>query len=69
MPDEITVGELLKRCSKRPPDEAAWEEFVRRYHTTIKSFVRRTYHQKAGARPEREMQFPEDTIEDLVQVV
>lgn len=67
MPDEIKVGELLKRCSKRPPDQAAWEEFVRRYHMTIKSFVRRTYHQKARVDPERE--FPEDTIDDLVQTV
>lgn len=67
VPDEITVGELLKRCSKRPPDQAAWEEFVRRYHLTIKSFVRRTYHQKARVDHERE--FPEDTIEDLVQTV
>ncbi len=69
VPDEITVGELLKKCSKRPPDQAAWDEFVRRYHVTIKSFVRRTYHQKARVDPEREPQFPEDTIEDLVQIV
>ena len=69
MPDEITVGELLKKCSKRPPDEAAWNEFVRRFHMTIKSFVRRTYHLRVGDDPDREQQFPEDTIEDLVQVV
>lgn len=69
VPDEITVGELLKKCSERPADQAAWDEFVRRYHVTIKSFVRRTYHQKARVDPEREPQFPEDMIEDLVQSV
>jgi RNA polymerase sigma factor (sigma-70 family) len=69
VPDELTVGELLKKCSERPPDEAAWEEFVRRYHTTIKSFVARTYHQKARVDLDRRPQFPEDMIEDLVQGV
>ncbi|MGA9770906.1 MAG: sigma-70 family RNA polymerase sigma factor [Blastocatellia bacterium] len=69
MPDELTVGELLKKCSKRPPDQAAWDEFVRRYHMTIRSFIRRTYHQKTGNDPERGTQFPDDTIDDLVQTV
>jgi RNA polymerase sigma factor (sigma-70 family) len=69
VPDELTVGELLKKCSERPPDDAAWQEFVRRYHMTIKSFVMRTYHQKARIDPDRRVQFPEDMIEDLVQGV
>jgi RNA polymerase sigma factor (sigma-70 family) len=66
---ELTVGELLKKCSERPPNEAAWLEFVRRYNTTIKSFVVRTYHRKSRIDPDRKLQFPEDTIEDLVQGV
>ena len=69
VPDELTVGELLKKCSKRPPDEAAWDEFVRRYHMTIKSFVRRTYQQKTRVDHERGTQFPDDMIDDLVQAV
>ena len=66
---DLTVGELLKKCSERPPDEGAWEEFLRRYHATIKSFVIRTYHKKAWIDPDRKLQFPDDMIEDLVQGV
>jgi RNA polymerase sigma factor (sigma-70 family) len=69
VPNALTVAELLKMCSKRPPDEAAWQEFVRRYNTTIRAHVVRTFHKKAREESDRKPQFPEDMIEDLVQAV
>ncbi|MCI0485301.1 MAG: sigma-70 family RNA polymerase sigma factor [Blastocatellia bacterium] len=68
-PNCWTVDELLSRCSRRPADEIAWQEFVRRYHTTIKTNVVKTYYQKAKKEIDRKPQFLEDTIEDLVQAV
>ena len=35
----LTVVELLDHCTRRPADPAAWQEFVRRFHRTIQSFV------------------------------
>jgi len=67
--DDLTVVELLKRCSQRPADEGAWREFVRRYHSTIKGNVTKTFHQKVRSESERKQQFPEDLIDDLVQAV
>jgi RNA polymerase sigma factor (sigma-70 family) len=69
VPNALTVTELLKLCSKRPADDAAWQEFVRRYNTTIKAHVVRTFHKKAREESDRKPQFPEDMIEDLVQAV
>lgn len=66
---EWTVAELLKRCSKRPPDEVAWQEFVRRYDHTIRVNVVKTFHRKAREEADRKPQFPDDLIEDLVQAV
>lgn len=68
-PSGLKVSELLKLCSKRPPDEAAWQEFVRRYNATIKAHVIKTFHKKAREESDRKPQFPDDLIEDLVQAV
>ena len=35
----LTVVELLDRCTRRPADPVAWQEFVRRFHQTIQAFV------------------------------
>jgi RNA polymerase sigma factor (sigma-70 family) len=69
VPDELTVGELLQRCSKRPPDDAAWEQFIEQFHPTIRAFVVRTFRQRARVDPDRVQQFPEDLIDDLIQSV
>ena len=69
MSSGLTASELLKMCSKRPADEAAWEEFVRRYNPTIKAHVVKTFHKKAREESDRKPQFPDDLIEDLVQAV
>lgn len=66
---EWTVAELLKRCSRRPADEVAWQEFVRRYDHTIRLSVVKTFHRKAREEADRKPQFPEDLVEDLVQAV
>jgi|GEM_PF-670796 len=66
---EWSVADLLKRCSRRPPDDVVWKEFVRRYNATIKSSVVKTFYTKAREETDRKPQFPEDLIEDLVQSV
>lgn len=67
--EALTVPELLERCVKNPPDEAAWEEFVRRYQSTIRASVAKTFQRKALEELERRPQFPDDQIDDLVQAV
>ena len=66
---ELTVHELLMQCLQRPPDEDAWREFVHRYHGAIRTSVARTFHLRASQEADRRAQFPDDLIEDLVQVV
>ena len=66
---ELTVHELLMQCLQRPPDEDAWREFVHRYHGAIKTSVAKTFHLRVSQETDRRAQFPEDLIEDLVQVV
>lgn len=65
----LKVDELLKRCAKRPSDEAAWEEFVRRYHSIIRGSVVKTFQRKVREEADRRPQFPDDLIDDLVQAV
>jgi RNA polymerase sigma factor (sigma-70 family) len=67
--DELTTHALLRRCQQRPPDEGAWQEFVRRYHPVIEGTVAKVFHQKWGQELERRSQFREDSIDDLVQAV
>jgi RNA polymerase sigma factor (sigma-70 family) len=66
---ELTVKDLLQRCAVRPVDEAAWQEFVRRYHPTIRSFVARTFQQRIYADLDLRQQLLDGTMEDLVQAV
>jgi len=67
--DELTTEVLVRRCRKRPPDEAAWREFVRRYHSTITVSVVNAFHAKAGLEFQRTPQFSQNSIDDLVQTV
>jgi RNA polymerase sigma factor (sigma-70 family) len=67
--EALTVPELLERCAKSPPDEAAWEEFVHRYHSTIRASVAKTFQRKALEELDRRPQFPDDQIDDLIQAV
>jgi RNA polymerase sigma factor (sigma-70 family) len=64
-----SVPQLLQMCAARPPDDEAWQEFVRRYHSTIRINVIKTFHRKAKEESDRKPQFPEDLVEDLVQAV
>jgi len=67
--DEQAVNELLKRCSMRPIDEAAWEDFVSEFHPLIKATVSKTYRWKAWEGGDMRSHAYEDQIEDLVQKV
>jgi len=66
---ELGAAQLLARCSIRPIDEDAWQEFVRRYHNTIRTAVLKTFRGKSKEEIERREQFPDDMAEDLVQAV
>ena len=66
---DLGAAQLIARCSVRPVDEEAWQEFVRRYHPTIRSAVVKTFRDKSRDDLERREQFPEDAPEDLVQAV
>lgn len=69
MINELGAAQLLARCSVRPVDEEAWQEFVRRYHATIRTAVLKTFRGKSREEVDRREQFPDDTAEDLVQTV
>jgi RNA polymerase sigma factor (sigma-70 family) len=66
---ELNVTELLQRCAKRPVDEAAWQEFIFRYHGTIRAFVTRTFNQRVNADPTLRGQSLDGIVEDLMQGV
>ncbi len=44
----LSDGEMIRQCLLRPPDQAAWQEFVRRYHQTIENSIRETLEYKIG---------------------
>ena len=63
---ELTAMELLQQCTLRPPDAVAWQEFVRRFHSTIQSSVVQSLRFKAvGETQDNET----ESIETLVQKV
>lgn len=66
---ELTIAELLARCSERPADQSAWQEFVRRFNPVIRTSVAAAFRIKANHDPDRKTQFSDDLIEDLVQTV
>lgn len=68
-PTEWTVAELLDCCATNPTDEVAWNEFVRRYHTTIKKNVVQVFHNRSFHEAERKPELSNDQVEDLVQAV
>src|ERR1700752_3107691 len=68
-PNQWSVVELLDRCSLRPADESAWEEFVRRFQPTIRTSVTKVFSRKTRENVERRSQFAEDTVDALVQMV
>jgi RNA polymerase sigma-70 factor (ECF subfamily) len=42
---------------------------VRRFHSTIRSNVHKTFHRKAREESDRRPQFPDDAVDDLIQSV
>ena len=58
------VGKLIDRCLQRPANEAAWQEFVRRFHPTIHASV-----MKSIGLIDRSGNISDDVIEELIQAV
>jgi hypothetical protein len=64
------ITKLIDRCSRRPADERAWQEFVRRFHYTIQGSVVKAFNSRVqGARGTGGLQLAEDVKDDLVQSV
>lgn len=63
------IARLIARCSKRPADCAAWEEFVRRFHPTIRSSVAQVLLHRSANGSGRSLDCSEDVIGDLVEAV
>lgn len=61
--------EIFERCLQRPADELAWQEFVRRFHRTIRASVTRAYWHKAEGEARRDLHLIEKTMDELVQAV
>lgn len=60
-----SVAELIDCCSQRPADEAAWQEFVRRFHLTIHASVNRTLGLIGGYELKTEKQIVEEIIQSV----
>ncbi len=60
-----SVAELIDGCLQRPADEAAWQEFVRRFHPTIHASVNRTLGLIGGFELKAEKQI----VEEIIQAV
>jgi hypothetical protein len=60
-----SVADLIHRCSRRPADEAAWQEFVRRFHTTIQASVNRTLGLIGG----NTFQAQDMMVEEIIQSI
>jgi RNA polymerase sigma factor (sigma-70 family) len=67
--EALPVDQLLERCARRPSDDAAWEEFVRRYQSIIRASVVKTFHRKVREEGDLRTQFSQDLIDDLTQSV
>lgn len=66
---KCSVEELIAACSSRPAQEAAWQEFVRRFHATIQSSVSNVFtYVTKNENGIRQKAF-EDIINNLVQDV
>jgi DNA-directed RNA polymerase specialized sigma24 family protein len=63
------VEELINRCSQRPADEAAWQEFVRRFHLTIRTNVSNVLARLVENEQGANVIQPGETIQELVQNV
>jgi RNA polymerase sigma factor (sigma-70 family) len=64
-----SVAELLHRCTISPPDELAWNEFVRRYHLPIKKNIIQIFQTQVYSELERKQELSTDQVDDLVQGV
>jgi hypothetical protein len=64
-----STAKLIKRCSRRPADEQAWQEFVRRFHSTIQAKVVNAFHSVREGEPQLGVLLTEKLKDQLVQNV
>jgi hypothetical protein len=60
---------LIDRCSRRPADQKAWQEFVRRFHFTIQGSVVKAFNSGARGGRGTGLQLGEELKDALVQSV
>ena len=63
------IARLVTRCSKRPVDSEAWEEFVRRFHPTIQGSVSKVLSHKPGNGMGDTLDCSDTVISELVEAV
>ena len=66
---QLSARQLIDRCSKRPPEELAWQEFVRRFHATIHKGVSDVYARLSGCEHNVTSPAAEEVVRELVQEV
>jgi len=64
-----SVEKLIDACSSRPAQEPAWQEFVRRFHSTIQTNVSNVFAYVTKNENGIQQKLFEDIIHDLVQDV
>ena len=66
---DATTAELLCRCTRRPADHLAWQEFVRRFHTTIGLSVTRVLSRQLESPPGGQIKLHDRLVGELVDGV
>lgn len=64
-----SVEKLIDACLSRPAQEAAWQEFVRRFHPTIQNSVSNVFAYVTKNENGIKQEWFEDIVQDLVQDV
>lgn len=65
----LTTSELLACCVRRPADEYAWQEFVRRFHPVIRHSVERALCFKTRTARIGNVPCDDEVIDSVVQMV
>ena len=60
---------LILKCTRRPANERAWQEFVRRYHVTIRGSVASAFSARASTHPQSNFVLGGHLQDSLVQSV
>ena len=66
---EWSAKQLIDRCSRRPAEEIAWQEFVRRFHPTIRASVSTVHARLTESDNGAKAGSIEDVVDELVESV